>query len=150
MKGMVLIAQGDLKQGISLYEDTMQVILENKSIYRYAAGQHLMGMVYSKIAQGGGGKKDLSFLAKNIGFLIRTLPHASKKAEEHLTISIKMAGDMGAKCLLGQAYLELGQLHKTKGKTEKARHCITNAIDAFEKCEADVFLKQAREALASL
>jgi hypothetical protein len=46
--------------------------------------------------------------------------------------------------------LGLGQLHKAKGKTEKARDCITHAIDAFEKCEADVFLKQAREALAAL
>jgi hypothetical protein len=41
----------------------------------------------------------------------------------------------------------LGKLHKSKGKTEKARECISHAINAFEKCEADVFLKQAREAL---
>jgi tetratricopeptide (TPR) repeat protein len=78
------------------------------------------------------------------------LPFALKKAEEHFTIAIKTAGEIGAKSYLGQAYLELGQLHKAKGKTEKARECITHAIEAFEKCEADVFLKQAREALASL
>jgi predicted ATPase len=149
LKGMILISQGDLKQGMSLYENVIRVWLENKSLWRYATGNHLMGMVYSKIAQGGGEKKDFSFLMKNVGFLIKTVPFAHKKAEEYFNIAIKTAGEIGAKSYLGQAYLELGQLHKAKGKTEKARECINHAIDAFEKCEADVFLKQAREALAS-
>ena len=78
------------------------------------------------------------------------MPIAYKKAVKHLNIAINTAGEIGAKSYLGQAYLELGKLHQAKGKTEKARECITNAIDAFEKCEADVFLKQAREALATL
>jgi class 3 adenylate cyclase/tetratricopeptide (TPR) repeat protein len=150
MKGMVLIAQGDLKQGLSLYENVMRVFRENKSLYRYTVGNYFMGMVYSKIAQSGGEKKNFSFLMKNIGFLIKTLPFAYKKAEEHLNIAINTAGEIGAKSVFGQAYLELGQLHKAKGKKEKARECISNAIDAFEKCEADVFLKQARETLAAL
>jgi class 3 adenylate cyclase/tetratricopeptide (TPR) repeat protein len=150
MKGMVLIAQGDLKQGISLYENVMRLCLENKSLYRYAQGNYSMGMVYSKIAQGGGEKKDFSFLMKNIGFLIKTVPFAQKKAEEHLTMAIKTAGEIGAKSVFGSAYLELGKLHKSKDETEKARECISHAIDTFEKCEADVFLKQAKEALAAL
>lgn len=150
LKGMILIAQGDLKRGMGLYENAMRVFLERQSLYRYAAGNHLMGSVYSKIAQGGGQKKDLSFYIKNIGFLIKTLPLAYKKAEDHLSKAIQTAKEIGAKSILGQAYLELGKLHKTKGKTEKARECISNAIDAFEKCEADVFLKQAREVLAAL
>jgi class 3 adenylate cyclase/tetratricopeptide (TPR) repeat protein len=150
MKGMVLIAQGDLKQGMRIYENAMRTLLESKSMFRYAGGNYLMGKVYSKMAQGGGEKKGFSFLIKNIGFLIKTLPFAHKKAEEHLNIAIKTAGDIGSKSFLGQAYLELGQLYKSKGKTDKARECISKAIVAFERCEADVFLKQAREALATL
>jgi tetratricopeptide (TPR) repeat protein len=150
LKGMVLIAQGDLNKGMIVYENVMQVFVTNRSLYRYAASNYFMGKVFSTIAQGGGEKKDFSFLIKNIGFLIKNLPFAHKKAEEHLDIAIKMAGEIGAKSILGQAYLELGQLHKAKGKTEKASECITNAIEVFEKCEADVYLKQAREALAAL
>ena len=150
VKGVVLIAQGDLKQGLSLYENAIRVFFENKSLYRYAAGNHLMGRVYSKIAQGGGEKKDFSFLMKNIGFLITTVPFAHKKAEEYLNIAIKTARESGFKSVLGQAYLELGRLHKAKGKTEKARESLSSAIEAFEECEADVFLKQAKEALAML
>jgi class 3 adenylate cyclase/tetratricopeptide (TPR) repeat protein len=133
-KGLVLIAQGDLKEGISLYENVLRVWFENKSLYRYAHGNYSMGRVYSKIAQGGGEKKDFFH----------------KKAEEYFNIAIKTAGEIGAKSILGQAYLALGQLHKGKGKAEKARECISRAVDAFEKCEADVFLKQAKEALAAL
>jgi class 3 adenylate cyclase/tetratricopeptide (TPR) repeat protein len=150
MKGMALIAQGDLKRGVNLYESAMREYLENKSLWRYAFGNYSMGKIYSKIAQGGGEKKEFNFVMKNIGFLIKTVPFARKRAEEHLNIAIKTAGEMGAKSILGQAYLELGQLHKAKGETDKARECFSNAIAAFEKCEADVFLKQAREALASL
>jgi len=150
LKGMVLIAQGNLKQGISLYENVVQVFLENKSLYRYAAANHLMGMVYSKFIRAKGEKKDFSFIAKNFGFLIKTLPFAHKKAEEHLNIAIKTAGDIGAKSVLGQSYLELGKLYQVKGKTEKARKCIANAIEIFEQCEAETFLKHTQAALASL
>jgi tetratricopeptide (TPR) repeat protein len=150
MKGLALIAQGDLKEGVALYENAMRTLFESKSLFRYATGNYLMGRVYSKIAQGGGEKKDFSFLIKNIGFLIKTVPFALKKAEEHFNEAIKVAKEIGAKSTLGQAYLELGRLYEAKGKTDKARECISNAIEAFEKCEADVFLKQAREALAAL
>ncbi len=150
MEGTVLISEGDLKRGMSLYKNAMRVFHERKNLYRYAVGNHLMAMVYSRIAQGGEGKKDISFYMKNIGFLIKTVPFAYKKAEGHFNIAIKTAKEIGARSHLGRAYLELGKLHKAKGKKEKARECISNAIDSFEKCGADVFLKQAREALAAL
>jgi tetratricopeptide (TPR) repeat protein len=150
LKGIALIAQGNLKEGVALYENVMRTLFESKSLYRYAAGNYLMGMVYSKIAQGGGEKKDFSFLVKNIGFLIKTMPFAFKKAEEHFNEAIKVAKEIGAKSILGQAYLDLGRLYKAKGKIEKARESLSNAIETFEKCEADVYLKQAREALAAL
>jgi tetratricopeptide (TPR) repeat protein len=147
---MVLIAQGNLRQGIRLYENVIEVFLENKSLYRYAAGNQLMGMVYSKFTQAKGERKDFSFIAKNFGFLMKTLPFAHKKAEEHLNIAIKTAGEIGAKSVLGQSYLELGKLYQVKGRTEKARKCIANAIEVFEHCEAETFLNQAQAALASL
>jgi hypothetical protein len=62
----------------------------------------------------------------------------------------RLAQEIGAKGLLGQVKLELGLLHKIKGRTDEARKCISDAVRLFEECEADVFLKQAREELASL
>ena len=149
-KGMVLIAQGNLKQGIGLYENAMRVCLERKSLVRYAGGNYLMGTVYSKIAEGKGGKRDFSFLIKNIGFLIKTLPLAHRKAEEHFDIAIKTAKEIGAKGILGQAYLGLSLLHRAKNRTGQAIECVSEAIQLFEQCEAEVYLEQARDVLASL
>ena len=89
-------------------------------------------------------------MAKNIGFLIKNVPFASRKAEGHFNKAIEVAKEIGAKGLLGQAYVDLGLLHKTKKRTDKARDCISEAIELFKKCEADGFLKQAEDALASL
>jgi len=98
----------------------------------------------------GEGEKSISFIAKNIGFLIKTIPFAHRKAEGHLTKAIETAKEIGAKSILGQAYLDMGRLHQTKGKTDEARKYISDAVRLFEECEADVFLKQAKEALAAL
>ena len=64
--------------------------------------------------------------------------------------AIQTAREIGAKGVLAQASLDMGRLRQSKGRTDEARKYITEAIQLFEECEADVFLKQAREALAAL
>jgi hypothetical protein len=49
----------------------------------------------------------------------------------------------GAKSILAQSCLNLGLLYK-------AKRFLDDSIGLFELCEADVYLKQAREALAPL
>jgi class 3 adenylate cyclase/tetratricopeptide (TPR) repeat protein len=148
--GIVMITKGDVARGIHIVESIIQRFLENGDRYRYATMNHLLGKVYSQIAQGGGGEKSLSFLLKNIGFLIRAVPFAARKAEGYFQTAIETAKEIGAKSVLGQAYLDLGKLHKAKGRLADARTCISRAVQSFEECEADVYLKQAREVLASL
>jgi class 3 adenylate cyclase/tetratricopeptide (TPR) repeat protein len=147
--GIAMVAKGHLYQGIRMVEDVIQAYIENENKYRYAFFNFLLGKVYLQILRGGE-KKNILFLVKNIGFLIRTVPFAHKKAEDHLNKAVEVAKEIGAKNILGQAYFNLGQLHKFKGKTDKARECISEAISAFEECEADVFLKQAHTALNEL
>jgi tetratricopeptide (TPR) repeat protein len=89
-------------------------------------------------------------MAKNLGFLIQKVPFARKKAEEHFNRAIEVAKEIGAKGTMGMAYLDLGVLYRMKGKTEQARKCISEAIQIFEQTEAEGFLKQAKETLASI
>ncbi len=91
-----------------------------------------------------------SLVAKNLGFLIKNLPFAAKKAERHLNEAIALAREMGGNWILAQACLDLGFLHQAKKRREKARQCFSEAIALFEQSEADTFLHQAKEALASL
>jgi tetratricopeptide (TPR) repeat protein len=89
-------------------------------------------------------------MAKNIGFLVRNVPFAGKKAEEHFNKAIELAKEIGKKDVLGPAYLDLGLLHEAKRRKAQARECISEAINIFQECEAETYLKQAKEALASL
>ena len=49
--------------------------------------------------------------------------------------------------LLGQAYLGLGELAGSGGDKIKGRQHILKAIRAFEQCEAENLLRQAKDAL---
>jgi tetratricopeptide (TPR) repeat protein len=89
-------------------------------------------------------------MVKNIGFILRNVPSAGTKAEEHFKKAIQVAKEIGAKGILAQAYLDLGLLHEAKGRTKEAGECIIESIRIFEECGAEVWLKRAKETLASL
>jgi tetratricopeptide (TPR) repeat protein len=108
-----------------------------------------IGNVYLQIVKGAGPKK-LSVMARNIGFILKNAPLAAKKSEAHFKKAIAAAGKIGAKGILAQAYLNLGRLHKAKKRIYRARECISEAIEIFEECETENFLKNAKEALESV
>jgi class 3 adenylate cyclase/tetratricopeptide (TPR) repeat protein len=147
--GFLSIVEGQMSQGAKAVEEAEIVWKENQSRQRLAITAYIWGKLYLQIAEGRGGG-DFSTLVRNVGFLIRSVPFAAKKAEEHFNRAIEIAREIGAKGPLGRAYLDLGLLHRAKGKKDEARECIRLAIQVFEECEAEVFLKQAMEALQSL
>jgi tetratricopeptide (TPR) repeat protein len=81
---------------------------------------------------------------------VKNVLFASKKAEDHFNRAIEVAKEIGAKGTMGMAYLDLGLLCRMKGKTEQAKEFLSEAIQIFEETEAEGFLKQAKEALASI
>jgi len=107
-----------------------------------------MGFVFLKIFQGEG-PKSLSLLVKNIAFIIKNVPIAAKKSESHFIKAIEIAEDIGAKGVLGPAYLDLGRLYKAKNRLEESKACISEAFQIFEQCGAEGYLKHAKEELAS-
>jgi len=84
------------------------------------------------------------------GSLVGQIPEADHKAQEHLERAIELGEEIGAKGTMGQAYLDLGLLHRTKGEKERARECIGTAVSLFEECDLENRLRQAKEALESL
>ena len=147
--GVVTILKGDLSRGLKILEETKQEWIKNERKWHIVNTDYTLGKVYSQLAEGGQ-NTSFSMVAKNIGFLVRNVPFAAKKAEEYFQAAIQRASEIGAKGLQGRASVDLGHLYKFKGRTDEARKYITDAIQLFEECEADVFLKQAREALAAL
>jgi len=93
---------------------------------------------------------DFKMIIKNIGFLIKTLPFAAKKSEQHYLAAVKAAKEINAKGILGQSCLGLGLLYKIKKRNDEARQYISSAVKIFEECGAYAFLEQTREELESL
>ena len=81
---------------------------------------------------------------------MKNVPFASQKAETHLNKAIEAAKEIGAKETLGQAYVDLCLLHRAKRRKDQARECISEAIQIFEECEAEVYLALAKETFGSL
>ena len=147
--GVVLISKGKFGQGLNMIKDVKQTCLKNERKMYAVVSEYVLGKVYLQIVEGAG-PMSLSTIAKNIGFLIKNVPLADKKAQFHFNKAIETAKEIGAKGFLGLAYLDLGLLHKAKKRKDQAKKCISEAVQLFEQCEADVYLKQANEALESL
>ena len=147
--GVILISKGKLSQGVSLVEDVKRHHYESGAKYRYAIVEYLLGNIYLKMIQSGR-PSSLFFIAKNIGFLIKNRPFARKKCENHFNKTIEVAKEIGAEGLLAQGYFGIGLLHKTKGDKEHAREFFNNALQIFEKYEAEGYIKKIKESFACL
>ena len=147
--GVVSIAEGDMSQGLRMIREVSDLYLEIGRKFWLAMIEYTLGKMFLQIVEGKG-PGSLSTIFKNIGFLIKNVPFAGKKAETHFNRAIEIAKEIGASGVLGQFHLDLALLNKSKGRTDKAKKCLSEAITVFEECEAEFYLKQAKEALASL
>lgn len=142
--GLIQITRGRLNRGMGIVEHAAKVLLESDSRYRYATANHTMGKVYARIAMGES-DKSLSLIAKNIGFLVKNIPSASKKAEVYYGKAIEVAEEIGAHGTLGQVYLDLGRLQQARKRKAQAVDCFDKAVGAFTRCNATAYLKEAEE-----
>jgi hypothetical protein len=147
--GAVLAAQGELSRGMKLLEGSARYWEKGGSRLRYTLTLLIMGRIYALIAQGTG-QRSFSVIFRNLGFVIRKGLFADRKAVQYLTTAIELASEMGAKDTLGRACLTLGILHQAKRRYKQARECLSCAVHIFEECEADEYLKKAKEALDGL
>ena len=147
--GVILIAKGLMSSGLIRLKDGNQKLQMSGNLLYHLQCEFTLGMIFLQMVIGAE-PISASTIFKNIGFLVKNVPFAGKKAEGHFTKVINLAGEMKAKTILGGAYFNLGLLHKAKKRTDKARQCISEAIKIFEQCEAEIFVHQAREALESL
>ena len=147
--GLTYIASGQMSKGLKMVENVRDMFQKNKRKGRLAMPEYILGKIYLQIAVGEN-LPSFSVLARNIGFMVKNVPAAGKKAEYHFKRSIEVATEVGANGWIALSYYDLGLLHKAKKRTDQAKKCIANAIELFEQCEAEVYLQQAKEVLASL
>ena len=147
--GAVLISQGRMTEGLNKIKDAARVLSENQRKGIYISAEYMLGNLYLQIVLGEG-PKSLALMAKNIGFIIKNVPQAAKKAEQHLSRTIELSEEIGSRQYLGPAYLDLGRLHKAKKRTDQALHCLSRAMNVFEQNKAETLFKQAKEEMESV
>ena len=147
-RGAAMVASGRMEQGLKIIHGERKTAIENQRKTAMANSEYVLGMIYSQIATGP--KPNLSTMTKNVGFLMKNVPFASKKAEEHFQKCIELTEEIGAHGYRGLSYLELGRLNQARKKTDKARQFITRAIEILEECRAEKYLQKAKEELISL
>jgi class 3 adenylate cyclase/tetratricopeptide (TPR) repeat protein len=149
LAGVVCIADGKMRQGLKMVEEVRDAYQQNGRKGSLALPEYILGRIYLQIVEGEN-LPSLSTLARNIGFMVKNVPAAARKAEEHYNRSITLAKEVGANHYMARAYLDLGLLHKAKKRTDQAKECISKAIVLFKQYELEIYLQQAKEALASL
>ena len=130
--GTAMIAKGNINQGFKMIDEAHQSFIREGRKYYIALTEYILGKIYSQIVEGSGSISPLS-IARNIGFLVKNVPFADKKADAHFNKAIEIAKEIGAKSISGPAYLDWGLLHKAKKRKDQARECISKAIEFFEE-----------------
>ena len=146
--GAALIAQGRMDEGMKLLEEANKMIHEGKMRDREPFYDYTLGKVFSLITTGP--KPSFSIMAKNIRFLAKNVPFASRKAMEHFNRAIEVSKSIGMNSVLCLAYMDVGLFHKWKKENKQAKECLKAAIEILERSGASPSLEQARDALASL
>ncbi|MBW1821424.1 MAG: hypothetical protein JRI92_06620 [Deltaproteobacteria bacterium] len=147
--GAVLIAQGHMNRGFKMIHEVRINCIKNQLRTTYALSEYYLGKIYLQMVESSG-PKSITFLAKNLVFLLKNVPLAGKRAEEHFKNALEASKEIGAKSYIAMVSLDLGILYKANKRTDKARKCISEAIIIFEECEAEGYLKKAKEVFESL
>jgi tetratricopeptide (TPR) repeat protein len=146
--GIISINKGEMSRGLKMIEDIHNSSIAKNWGYGIALSEYVLGNLYFQMAYGE--RPGNLAIIKNLGFLAKNVPFASKKAEDFLNKAVASAKRFGAKGIQGWAYLDLGNLYRIRKRNAQARGCISEAVHVFEEIKAEVYLKKAREALDGL
>ena len=146
--GAISINKGDMSHGQKMIEDIRNSSIEKIWGFGIAMSEYVLGNLYFQIAYGE--KPGSLSIIRNVGFLAKNVPFASKRAESYLKTAVESAKRFGAKGILGLTYIDLGRLYRIKKKNTQARECILEAANIFEQIDGQVFLKKTRDILEDL
>jgi len=149
VSGIVEIIEGRMNKGFETLGDAVTWAQKDGMHCFLPSFEYFFGFIYLNIVQGKG-PKGLTIMAKNIGFIIKNVPVAAKKAEAHLQTAVNLATDFKQEGVLALAYFGLSQLYIIKKRGGVAREFILKAIEVFDKIGADTYLNQAKNVLAQL
>lgn len=149
LQGVLLIDKGQMAEGLKLIKDIERLFVSQQRKGGLLLARLILGKVYLEIMQKNKPVR-ISTVLKNMGFIIKNVPWADKKAISYYGQTIDLAEETGAIGIMAQAHLDLGILHKIKKRNDMAKKHLEKAIKVFQEIDAHIFLKQAKEELNAL
>jgi tetratricopeptide (TPR) repeat protein len=143
--GVLLVMRGEFKKGIKLIEEQRDNALKSNAISSFLVINYLLANVYLNMVTREMPVR-IPVIIKNMGFLIKTLPFAAKKAEQILLSIVNKTKNMRVS-LTAPSYMNLAKLYKHKGKKKQAKELIVKAIEIFKENGNYKFLEQAEAEL---
>jgi len=147
--GIVQAVKGQLGGGLRLMEEAEATALEEGFVWAHANAEYLLGRFYLGVAEGRE-PVTMRLVLRNALFILRRAWRAAAHARTHLEAARAAALSIGARGMVAQADLALGRLHALKGRTEKAREHLVDAMRYFESEGATLYAAEAQEALNTL
>jgi tetratricopeptide (TPR) repeat protein len=147
--GVTSCILGSLQKGLNTI-DAVTKDAEETGMKIMVSNCHLLkGMIFAQLAVPQQ-KADASFMLKNAFFLLRHLPRAAKKSEEHFKKAIAIGKEVGAHQTAATAHLELGRMLLVKKNPNRARENLMEAKRIFTELENDFYLQQVEKCLARI
>ena len=146
MSSVVAAAKGDFGIGVKAINRYVRQYLTHGKYYHAQTLHYLLGSIYMRIALREG-NFGLLMAIKNLPFFVVHLPLAAKHAEYHFKAAIRIAEQINAMGIKGQASLELGRLYQVNKRNDLAAPLIKESLALFEQLGAGGHLKRAQAAL---
>jgi len=137
---VIQITEGKMAYGLDRLIKIQDTCLERGNKTFWLVIELIIGQIYLEMIAGP--KPSIGILFRNVGFLLKNVPIAAKRAEFHLNNTVETAKEIGSLGFMGQAYFSLGRLYKAKKRIESAKEQFLNALRVFKECEANGYVRQ--------
>ncbi|MBC2742332.1 MAG: hypothetical protein HGJ93_04570, partial [Desulfosarcina sp.] len=146
LSSVVAVAKGNIGDGVKAINRHARQSMADGKNYHAQTFHYMLGRIYLQIALREG-ELGFSMVVKNLPFFVVHLPRAAKHAEHHFKEAIRIASQINAMGIKGQASLDLGRLYQFKKRNDLAVPLIKESVALFEKLGADRHLQRAKAAL---
>ena len=124
--GTVMVLAGKMSAGVRWIEESMERYAELGGANQLAFCHAILGEIYLEIAIGEE-RPTLRMILSNLGFLLRTLPFARRKARHHLEKAIESFRDGGVPHWLTRSLLNLALLCQAQKRWDEAQTQLEEA-----------------------
>lgn len=140
---------GNMKKNVCKVKQMIRHWEKNGGRLRMATAELALGEFYLNLRRAEKAPPLLVIL-RNLPFLATAVPLAARRAEGHYRRAIVIAQEIGAKGIMGQAYLGMARLFHHQGKRVQAMASIERALALFEQGDAAGFIRSAGQLKAGI